>query len=94
MSSPSVTHARLIEAPRSERRGGLLGFVQVVLNGGLQLDGITLRKTRDGRITLSFPSRTDHHGREHAIIRPVDQAARTAFVREVLAALGIEGGTP
>ena len=54
------------------------------------LDGITLRRTADGRFALSFPERTDRGGRRHAYIRPINDAARQQIERQVLKGLAAD----
>jgi DNA-binding cell septation regulator SpoVG len=41
-------------------------------------------------LTVVFPTRRDANGREHALVRPVDHAAREAIRQQVLAAAGLE----
>jgi len=74
-------------ATDDEVRTGMLGYLSVSY-GALLLDGIVLRRTADGRFALSFPARTDRAGRRHAYVRPIDDAARRAIEREILAQLG------
>lgn len=76
-----------VRASDAEVRSGLLGWISVELRN-VVLDGITLRRTADGRFALSFPARTDRGGRRHSYIRPVDDAARKAIEREILGQLG------
>jgi DNA-binding cell septation regulator SpoVG len=66
-------------------RSGLLGFISIFM-GDVIVDGITVRKTADGRITLSYPERRDRLGRRHPIVRPVDDAARKTIERAILGA--------
>ena len=73
----------------NETRRGLHGWISCILNGRVLLDGLTLRRTRSGRTTLSFPSRLDKSGRKHFYIRPLDNAARRVIERQVLQALNI-----
>lgn len=68
---------------QSDLRKGLLGYLAVEY-GDLVLDGITLRRTAQGRITLSFPARTDSSGRRHAYVRPVDDQARQTIENAIL----------
>jgi hypothetical protein len=68
---------------------GLLGWITCRLNGRLQLDGLALRKTLDGRHTLSFPARRDGAGRQRFYLRPLDDATREAIEQQVFKALGI-----
>ena len=72
---------------RTQVRSGLLGWISVELHNVI-LDGITLRRTTDGRFALSFPARTDREGRRHSVIRPVDDLARKSIEREILGQLG------
>ena len=77
-------------APADEVRDGLLGWVGLLVNGRLQLDGVALRRTRAGRLRLSFPIRRDRAGREHPVVHPVHAAARSEIERAVFAALSGE----
>lgn len=83
MRDPEICVASWTEASAEERRTGVLGYLRVAY-GSLELDGITLRETADGERRLSFPARFDRSGRRHSLVRPVDDAARTAIEREVL----------
>ena len=66
-----------------ESETGLGGYLVIMLDEIIQLDGITVRKTADGKLTLSFPARTDGHGGRHSYIRPVDNEARIEIERAV-----------
>jgi len=76
-----------VAASEQDVHEGLLGYVSVTY-GGLILDGITLRRTLDGRFALSFPSRSDRSGRRHPFVRPVDDVVRQEIERELLWQLG------
>ena len=69
-------------------RSGLLGFVSVFY-GDLVLDGITVRRTAEGRLTLSFPQRRDGRGRSHPLFRPIDDAARVRIEKAIFDAATI-----
>jgi DNA-binding cell septation regulator SpoVG len=69
-------------------RSGLLGFVSVYY-GQLVIDGIVVRRTAEGRLTLSFPERRDRHGGRHPYVRPVDDAARKEIEKAVFGAATI-----
>ena len=77
----------LVRGTDEEFRSGLLGYLSVIY-GALVLDGIVLRQTADRKFALSFPAQTDRGGRMHAYIRPVDDDARIAIERVILAQLG------
>ena len=73
-----VTEIRIcswVKASDADVRTGLLGYLSVQY-GDLLLDGITVRRTADGRTVLSFPERVDRRGRRHSYFRPVDGVAR------------------
>ena len=88
----TITDLRFMAASHIEVKGGLLGWVSCTLNGTLCLDGLALRRTLDGRLVLSFPARRDASGRQHAIVRPLDDRARKAVESQIFAALGLEEG--
>ena len=52
-----VTEVRFNRASDHDAATGLLGWVSLVLNGRLQLDGVAVRQTQDGGLRLSFPER-------------------------------------
>lgn len=56
-------------AKSADASRGLLGFVTAHLVGGLVLDNMALRRTRDGRRILTWPSRRDALGGEHPHFR-------------------------
>ena len=73
-----------------DQHRGLLGFIRLVLADALVIDNMTLRRTRDGRLVLSFPVRHDRRGRQRPIVWPVSQAARDAIEDAVFSALGLK----
>lgn len=85
----AITSAGLTPASPTEARTGLLGWVTAVVNDAIMIDGVTLRRTQDGRLALSYPSRTDARGRRHHVVRPIDDAARREIERQVLERLGL-----
>ena len=89
MCSPAllVSSVRFTPAKPPHRATGLLGWVSCSL-GAVRLDGIAVRRTRDGRLVLSFP-----RGRgQRPPVRPLDDEARRTLEREILGAIGLEGG--
>lgn len=77
-----------------DRKAGLLGWIAIELGGLAHLDGITLRRTAAGRLSLSFPERRDRSGNRHALIRPLDRNARQEIERQVLGQLREQGVLP
>ncbi len=76
-----------VTSTAADQQRGLLGWVTCIVNDALLIDGIAIRRTRDGQLALSFPSRTARDGRKHSIVRPLDDAARQRFEQEIFKAL-------
>lgn len=87
MTDQTIRIRSWVKGSDDDRRAGLLGYVSVHY-GDLVLDGITVRRTADGRHALSFPAKTDGAGRRHSYIRPIDNEVRQEIEREVLWQLG------
>ena len=85
---PTITDVVVTPAPRADQALGLFAYLRFRLDD-LVLDGITLRRTRDGRLTLAWPERTDSAGRRHAVVRPAGDTERVALEAAVLAALAL-----
>lgn len=73
-------------------RAGLLGWISATIDNRLRLDGLTLRRTTSGRLTLSFPAKRDGTGRKHSYVRPIDDRTRLEIEQQVFHALGLEEG--
>lgn len=86
-----ITNVQFTSAHPDDVPTGLLGWIRCTLNGTIQLDGISLRRTRDGRPTLSFPARFDGAGRQHHYLKPMDDETRRGIERQVFKALSIAG---
>jgi hypothetical protein len=69
----------------------MLGWVTCAVNGELQLDGIALRKTLDGKHRLSFPARVDSNGVEHDFIKPLSKRVRDTIEAQVIGELRRRG---
>jgi len=83
MSSPRVRIRSWVRGSDDDARAGLLGFLSVYY-GDFAIDGITLRRTTDGRLVLSYPERKDKRGGRHPIVRPVDDTARQRIEKAIL----------
>jgi hypothetical protein len=86
VTSVRVESVHANRAGRRDRTRGLLAFVQFEVNG-LRVDGATVRRTRGGRLVLSYPCRLDRWGQEHPFVLPVDERCRDEIERAVLAQL-------
>jgi hypothetical protein len=89
-----ITNVQFTSAPPEDADTGLLGHVSCTLNDGLRLDGLAVRRTRDGRLTLSYPGRKDGAGHQHFYVRPLDDAARLAIEEGIFLALGFAPAGP
>ena len=87
---PVVSEVRLVTATEADQRRGLLGFVSLHIDGRIVVDGVALRRTREGRLTLAFPKRLDRQGRRHPVVRSLDDETRVSIEHQVFTALGLE----
>jgi DNA-binding cell septation regulator SpoVG len=79
----TVTDLHLVAATEADRASGLLYFATFTL-GVLEVH-VTVRRTRGGRIVLSFPCRHDRAGRQWPLVRPINDEARQAIEAAVVA---------
>ena len=87
-----ISDVRFTPASADKRSQGLLGWLSLTA-GIWRLDSLTIRRTHDGRLAVSFPVRVDGKGRQHPIVRPLDDRARRMIEREILAQLGLQGSS-
>jgi hypothetical protein len=80
----NVSRVRFIPGTERDVRAGLLGWASFLVDGGLELAGVAVRRTQTGRLALSFPVRDDGWGRRWPYIRPVDDATRMAIEKAVI----------
>jgi hypothetical protein len=65
-----------------------LAYVSFRISNALLVDGVTVRRTRDNRITLSWPTRSDGAGRRHPLLRPLDDLSRQRLEAQIIKAIG------
>lgn len=70
---------------REDRSSGLRGWATCTIDGQWILDSIAVRRTRDGRGVISFPTRVDGNGVEHPYMRPVSKSLRDEVETAVVA---------
>ena len=70
--------------PAREMETGLLGFVRFVVDGLIEVDCVSVRRTRKGNLALSFPVREDNQGRRHPVLKPKNDRARLLLEQLVL----------
>ena len=94
-STLHIRWIRFTDSSARERRDGLLAYVHVAFDA-FTADSITVRRTRDGRLVVSYPERPSKHSkRGHPYFLPIDPAAREALAKEILAAYRQrQGGRP
>jgi hypothetical protein len=71
-----VSHVRLSPPSLGDKARGVVAFLRFCI-GGIELDGVTLRRQRDGKLMLSFPARRDSRGRQHEYVRLGDDERRS-----------------
>ena len=94
MSTISLNEFQFSPADAEHQKTGLLGWVSFTISDTLRLDGVTVRRTADGRLTLAFPSKTDRNGRKRSLIRPISEDARLAVEDRVFAVLMMDTRRP
>jgi hypothetical protein len=91
MHSPlSISNIQFTGGSPAERVTGLLGFVRLRY-GDLLLDGLTLRRTLDGRLVLAFPRPSRRVGLARQLVGPAGPDVREQIEAEVIAALRRQG---
>lgn len=79
-----ITAVVFTPAPALDRATGLLGWVRIAMDGAFEFDSVAVRRGRNGRVVLSFPSRRDGAGRRRYFVRPLSDEARCAIEGQVL----------
>ncbi len=90
----TIANVSFTPAQPKEVKRGLLGWVSLVLDGRFRLSSIAVRRTLDGRVTLSFPTRIDGSGRQRFYFRPLDDRTRRAIESQVFTQLGLTERAP
>jgi DNA-binding cell septation regulator SpoVG len=93
MNPPTLHDFRFTAANRIEQTTGLMGWIAFTVNGQLRVDGVTLRRTAEGRLTLAFPARVAADGRKRPIVWPPSEEARQAIESQVFGALHFDAGS-
>ena len=87
-----VSELRVSPSTKADSAIGLVAFASFLLNGAIRVDGVGIRRTADGRWTLSWPARDDRNGTRHPVIRPITDEVRRSIERQVFALLPAVGG--
>ncbi|OGJ89085.1 MAG: hypothetical protein A2268_08795 [Candidatus Raymondbacteria bacterium RifOxyA12_full_50_37] len=70
--------------PFKQAKGKIKGFVQVVLNNALKLNGLKIVEGENG-LFLSYPSEKGKDGNYYSIYNPITRESRTEIQDAVLA---------
>jgi hypothetical protein len=89
----TIRSIRFTPAPPGLLDTGLIGWASLRY-GGLELDGIAVRRTRDGRHVLSFPENRRRPGPGRLPVRPAGNDVRAEIEAVVLAELRQLGVVP
>jgi hypothetical protein len=81
-----VLSVTMTEATRVEIRRGLLGYLVIELPGDLVIEGATVRRSRQGVRTVSFPR--NRKGYHYLWVRTIE--ARHDLERQVFEKLGVQ----
>ncbi len=86
-----VSRVRLTRGSARDKERGLVGYIRFLLNGWLQLDGLTLRRRAEGGHAISYPLRKRCGDQEHHVVYPIDERARGRLDALLLEALQRKG---
>lgn len=89
-----ITDVRFTPAGPEDWRKGLSGWISCTLNDRLQINSIALRRSRSGRMVLSFPAREDKAGNQRFYIKPLDDVTRRVIERQIFREMGIRKKSP
>jgi hypothetical protein len=89
-----VSDVRFSPATATQRETGLRGWARCRLDGKWELDGLGVRRTAQGRYTVTWPTKRDGHGAEHAFFRPITPADWDGIEAAVLAHVRARGFIP
>ncbi len=85
LDKPEVRIRAWTRGSAEDEQRGLLGYLSLTY-GDLVIDGVTARRTADGRMTLSWPERRDGQGRRHPVVKPASDEARQRIEKAIFGA--------
>ncbi|MCB9508509.1 MAG: hypothetical protein H6697_12705 [Myxococcales bacterium] len=93
MTTPPID-VDFVPADAKHRAQGLLGWAKLS-SGALVVDGVTLRRTLDQRLVVTWPRRTAQDGRRYPVAAATNTTTLLAVEAAVVAAWRqIEGAAP
>ncbi|MBU0755606.1 MAG: septation protein SpoVG family protein [Planctomycetes bacterium] len=87
-----ISNIQFKPSGNKETESGICGWVSCTVDDRFHLDGIVVRRIRDGRMTLTFPASRDRYGNQHFIVRPLTNDIRRTIEQQIFQALGLQGG--
>lgn len=81
----SIDEIRITLGSEEDQESGLLAYV-ACRYGDLQLDGLVVRKTTDGRLLVTFPGKARNGCGRRYFITPRSSPVRLLFEKAILAA--------
>jgi hypothetical protein len=90
-----LTVARVCFTPATEtdQLGGLLGWVAADI-GEFRFDGLTVRRTAEGKTRIFFPEKKLHGGQRVALARPLSKGAARGVEKHLIARLRAQRALP
>jgi hypothetical protein len=79
-----VREVGIVLAPAHDEAEGLLAWASVVARG-IAIEGITVRRRRDGEIVVTYPARKAGRGGLYRIVTPTDPALDRSIRAAVIA---------
>lgn len=86
MTEPFIDRVRFTAAEPRLRATGIFGWITLRIERHVVIDGICVRRRRNGELALTFPSRRDRAGRRHRLVCPASIATRRSIERQILQA--------
>ncbi len=68
---------------------GLLGWASCIINGGLYINNIAIRRSRSGELVLSYPVQKSRRERKYFFFHPISREAQAAIDEAILGKLQV-----
>lgn len=92
--TPRVSKVQFRPAAGAQRDEGIVAWVSFVVDRGVIVDGVAIRRTLAGELVVIWPGHRDVRGKIHHHVRPVDDGTRQEIDAELIERLGpwLRGG--
>lgn len=71
----------------SDGRDGLVGYASLIIEPGIALNNISIRRGASGELFLTYPRKQSRAGAKYSLFNPTDHKTQIAIESAVLAAL-------